>query len=118
MKMMSSTKATSMNGVTLMSAISTRSSPSSEPSLIATALLRGAVRGPGLHPVAVEIARQVAEDLGRGVGEQRPISGGGSRKAVEDHHGGYGRHEADGGREQRLGDAGRHDREIAGCGPG
>ena len=62
----------------------------------------------------VEIARNMAHDLGRGIGEQRLVAGNGAREDIVDHHGRDGGDEASRGREQGLRDARRHDGEIAG----
>ncbi len=56
--------------------------------------------------IAVEIAREMAHRLGRGVRERRLVIGDGAGKHVVDDDRRNGRHEADGSGEQRLGDAG------------
>src|SRR5262249_26062862 len=116
MKMISSTSITSMNGVTLISWTSSRSSlPWSRRTLIAPRPLFGRRpdRRPGDH-AAVEIAADQAEHLGGGVAELRPVAGDRAGEHIVDHHRRNRGREAEGGREQRLGDARRHHREIGG----
>src|SRR3954468_20166949 len=108
MKMMRRTSITSMNGVTLISWVSSRL-PSS--SAVPIALLRGF----GERQMApIEVAAGEPHHLGAGVGEERPISADGAREHVVDDHRRNGSREAEGGCQQRLGDAGRHHGEIGG----
>ncbi len=75
------------------------------------AIYSAAWRGAGAQ-AAVEVARQQAQHLGRGVGEHLAVAGDAAREHVVDDHGGNGGDEAGGGGEQRLGDAGRHHGEV------
>src|SRR5581483_5825334 len=112
MKMMSSTSITSMKGVTLISCSSAL--PSSSPSRRAAS---GSLRRPGDArplPGTVEIARDQAQHLGRGVADECAVAGNGTRELVVDDDRRNGGDEADGGRQQRLGDAGRDDGEVGG----
>src|SRR5690606_38223962 len=87
MKMISSTSMTSMNGVTLISCVSSSSSPIVWRTLPAmTALLRGR-SGPGGHHAIVEVAADQPLDACRGVGENLPVAGDGAGKDVVDDHG-------------------------------
>src|SRR3954451_5476308 len=99
MKMISSTSITSMNGVTLISWASARSSslprariPNRTPM---TALLRGPC-GAGRSPAAVETALKTSlaadqqQQLCRGVAEQRAIRRVNMRQIIVDHDRRYG----------------------------
>ena len=118
MKMISSTRITSMNGVTLISWTSSSSSPPwSRRTLMAG--YSAADRAPAvgralLEGAAIEIAADDAQDLGGGVGVQRAIAGDPAREHVVHHHRRDRRDQAERGRQQRLGDAGRDHREIGG----
>src|ERR1700741_1298053 len=83
MKMISSTSITSMKGVTLISWLSARSS-SAWRSRRAMALLRHPREG-NLALLAVEVARDQAQHLGRGVGDQRLVAGDGAGEVIVDH---------------------------------
>ena len=67
-----------------------------------------------LESAAIEIAADDAQDFGGGIGMQRAIAGDPAREHVVHHHRRDRRHQAERGRQQRLGDAGRHHREIGG----
>ena len=113
MKMMSSTSMTSMNGVTL---ISCSSEPSSSSPLSRRAAMAhsAALAQPDAALAAVEIARDEAQHLGRGVAHQRPIAGDRACELIVDDDRGDGGEQADGGGQQRLGDAGRDHGEVGG----
>src|SRR5215469_5967426 len=97
MKMIRSTRMTSMNGVTLISCWTSRSSPlEPEPSRNAMALLRSPRQRRGRHPVAADHAGKV----------------------VVDHDGRDRRDQAERSGEQGFGNAGRHHGEIGGMGFG
>src|SRR5271168_1899473 len=113
MKMISSTRMTSMNGVTLISWISpSASSPWSRRMLMAS-LRRRDRRRITLRPLH-EVAADHGHDLDAGVGIERAILRDRTREHVVDHHRRDRGGEPEGGGEQRLGDARRHHREIGG----
>src|SRR6202043_1460560 len=90
MKMISSTRMTSMNGVTLISCTSARStSPWSRRTLIRSLRRRQggfpSARRAGLAGVAIEIAAYQAEHLGGTVGVERPVGADRSGEHVVDH---------------------------------
>ena len=113
MKMISSTSITSMNGVTLISCalgeivVSVRAETHGHRRYSAGA--RHAACAP-----RVEVAADESQHRGRGVGDQRPVAGGRAREHVVDDDRRDRRDQAERGREQRLGDAGRDHREIGG----
>src|SRR4051812_14100079 len=115
MKMINSTSITSINGVTLISWVSAKS-PSSSNSLPATetaiALLRRCA--PTADMGAVEIARQQPRRHARGAIDELKIALRHPREVIVDDHRRNRRDQADRGCEQRLGDAGRDDRQIGG----
>src|SRR5262245_21864532 len=108
MKMMSRTRITSMNGVTLISCTSSRVSVSC--SLAATCL--------GPHRVRalrqIHITTDELRYRGGRVADQRPVAGGRARQHVVDDHRGNSREKPHAGGEKRFGNAGRHYREIGG----
>src|SRR5580698_9703772 len=113
MKMISSTRMTSMNGVTLISWIS--------PSVLSPwsrRMLTGLLRGRNGSRIALRTLHQIAahhgQDLDAGVGIERAILRDRARKHVVDHHRRDRGGEPEGGGEQRLGDARRDHREIGG----
>src|SRR3954463_10380600 len=127
MKMISSTSITSMNGVTLISWASARSSslprariPNRAPM---TALLRGAC-GAGRATAAIETALKTSlaadqqQQLRRGVAEQRAIRRDRTRQIIVDHARGDGRDQAERGRQQRLGNSRRDHGQVGGVGLG
>src|SRR3954452_5867860 len=127
MKMISSTSITSMNGVTLISWASARSSslprariPNRAPM---TALLRGAC-GAGRATAAIETALKTSlaadqqQQLRRGVAEQRAIRRDRTRQIIIDHDRRDGRDQPERGRQQRLGNSRRDHREVGGVGLG
>src|SRR5215475_9471553 len=114
MKMMSSTRMTSMKGVTLISCWISRSSPPArEPRRIAMPLLRRARQRRRTNPLAPADDQQ---QLRRRVAQQRAIARYDAGKMVVDHDRRDRGDEAERGREQRFGNAGRHHREIGGVG--
>ena len=114
MKMISSTRMTSMNGVTLISCWTSRSSPPErEPRRIAMAFTPPRAPAERRGPVS---AADHQEQLRRGVAEQRAVAADDADQMVVDHDRGDRGDEADRGGEQRLGDAGRDHREIGGVG--
>src|SRR5262245_26077071 len=118
MKMISSTSITSMNGVTLISWVSAKS-PSSSNSLpaieTAIALLRRRTRHRAAADMgAVEIARQQPRRHARGAVDELKVTLRHPREVIVDDDRGDGGDKADGGGEQRLGDAGRHHSQIGG----
>src|ERR1051326_1310581 len=103
MKMMSRTSVMSTSGVTLTLTIIGPGSSSPLPKLLARATVLTLGPGGGRGP-----AGDRREDpMGQGV-DLRHCLADPSLEDVESHHGGDGHQEADGGRHQRLGDAG-HD---------
>src|SRR5690606_19275322 len=115
MKMIRRTRITSMNGVTLISWASPYSSSSSKPPSAIDApigLLRRA-RGEGTVG-AVQIARQQPAGRSRGAPDQFGVAPRHAREVVVDDDRRNGGDKAERGREQRLGDAGRHHREVGG----
>src|SRR3954464_1831460 len=116
MKMISSTRITSMNGVTLISWVSAKSSPSC-PRRIATGLLR---RGPRnvRRGDALAIAADQAHHQRRAVREQRAIAADRAREHVVDHDRRNRGEQTERGREQRLSDPRRNDGKIGGVGIG
>ena len=62
----------------------------------------------------VEIAADQPQHLGGGIADQRAIAGDRAREHVVDHHGRDGGGKPESGRQQRLGDARRHHREVGG----
>src|SRR5260370_13002500 len=111
MKMINSTSITSMNGVTLISWVSTRSSSSRaiRMDMRYSKLFRSVRQRQAL---AIEIAAHVSDHLRGSVREQRAIAGDRAREHVLDDDRGHRRDEPQCGREQRLADAWRHHREI------
>ena len=67
-----------------------------------------------LQAAAIEVAADQLLDAGGGIAEQRTIGRDQAREVVVDDDRGNGGDEADGGRQQRLGDAGRDHREVGG----
>src|SRR5262249_40305478 len=122
MKMISSTSITSINGVTLISCISSSvSSPWSRRTLMTTLSStldggqgRRSPRGRNRHDGALEIAADEPQDLRRGVAEPGAIARDRPREYVVDHHGRNGGRKPESGRQQRLGDARRDHREVRG----
>ena len=118
MKMISSTRITSMNGVTLISWISLKaSSPWSRRTLMVIYSAAVAVRrrSAGRSKAPRSRSRLIeAQDFGRGIGMQRAIAGDPAREHIVHHHRRDRRHQPERGRQQRLGDAGRHHRQIGG----
>ena len=107
-----------MNGVTLISCISLEAVvavvETHAHGVYSAAVRTAAIRRTLVESATIEIAADDAQNLGRGIGMQRAIAGDPARKHVVHHHGGDGRHQAERGCQQRLGDAGRHHREIGG----
>src|SRR5262245_7870269 len=92
MKMIKSTSITSMNGVTLMSCDSGKSSSSASisPSDAAIVLLRGAqqrARRSLVERPVVEIARQQPPDRSRRAADQIEVAARAAIEEVVDHHG-------------------------------
>src|SRR5450759_622766 len=109
-KMMSSTRMTSMNGVTLISCwISRSSSPEREPRRIAIVSLRSARQRSDAAPVA---AAYQQKELRRGVAQQSAVTVDHARKMVVDHDCRNGRDQPERSGQQGLCDAGRDHREI------
>src|SRR5262249_17677377 len=109
MKMISSTSITSMNGVTLISWVSPRSS-SPWSRRTAMALLR---RDAAQRMVAtVEVAAPQPQDFGGCGGQAGPVAGDHARERVVDHDRRDRCDQAQCGGQQRLGDAGGDDREV------
>src|SRR5262249_1297583 len=116
MKMISSTRMTSMKGVTLISCWTSRSLPLERcPSRTAIALLRGALQRACLDALT---AADHQEEVGRGVIQNGAIAADDADKVIVDHDGGDRGDEPHRGREQCLGNAGRHHRKIRGVGFG
>src|SRR4051794_10445960 len=123
MKMISSTSITSMNGVTLISWASTRSSPlprARNPSRgLMIALLRGA-RGAWRLPAALEtvlktsLAADQQQHLRRGIAEQRAIRRDRTRQIIVDHNRRDGRDQPERGCQQRFGNSRRDHGEVGG----
>src|ERR1019366_1775625 len=118
MKMISSTSITSMNGVTLISCASTRSSsaararpPNLAPSLEPMILLRSARDA---RRAAAALAADQQQHLRRGVTEQRAIGRDRTRQMIVDHDCRDCRDQAQRGRQQGFGNAGRDHGEICG----
>src|ERR1041384_7776358 len=117
MKMISSTRMTSMNGVTLISCVSPKSSSSLTsvkvtPMARFLPLLRSPAHQARVH--AVGIARQLpARHAGRAADELQ-ITPGYAREVIVDHDRRDGGKKADRGRQQGFGDAGRDHGEIGG----
>ena len=115
MKMISSTSMTSMNGVTLISWISARSSSPCRAVTPWVTPPRARCATAGRHDAAALRSRsrltQPQHFRGR-IAQQRAIAGDPARKHIVDHDGRDGRDQAERGREQRLGDAGRDDGEV------
>src|SRR5581483_10946897 len=113
MKMISSTRMTSMKGVTLISCWISRSSPPERvPRRTAMALLRGPQPG---HAMA---AADHQKQLGRGIAEQRLVAADHPRQMIVDHDRRDRGDQTDCGGEQRLGNAGRDHCKIGGVGFG
>src|SRR5690606_8974151 len=115
MKMISSTSITSMNGVTLISWFSTRSSFwELELRLPAIVLLRslGQLFPHGAGMTVVEIAADQPLDSRSGITEQQPVSGDRTSEDVIDHHRGNSGNQSDGRRKQSLGNTGCDDRKV------
>src|SRR5262249_44472834 len=111
MKMINSTSITSMNGVTLISWVSTRSSSSRAMRMdIGSSALF--CRARQRHALPIEIAAHVPHHLRRRVRQKCAIAGDRAREHIVDDDGGDSGDEAERGREQRLGDAWRDHREI------
>ena len=68
--------------------------------------------------LVVEVAADQQQDFCRGVGHLRLVAGDGAGEDVVDHHGWNRCHQAQRGRQQGFGDAGRHDGEVGGLGFG
>src|ERR1700686_1277609 len=116
MKMMSSTRITSMNGVTLISCRTSRSSsPEREPRRIAIASLRSARQRNHAAPVSTADHQ---EKLRRGIAQQGAVATDQAREMVVDHDRRNGGDEPERGGEQGLRDAGRDHREVGGVGFG
>src|SRR5690554_3148482 len=109
MKTISSTRITSINGVTLISCVSARSS---SPWSRRTAM--GSVRRLGEPRTAalIEIAADDPHKFGRTVRHKRPVAADGARKGVVNHHGGNGGNKAEAGGEQCFCNARRDNREV------
>src|SRR6516165_12282244 len=122
MKMISSTSITSINGVTLISCISSSvSSPWSRQTLMTThsstldgGQWRRPPRGRSRHDGALEIAADEPQDLRRGIAEPSAVARDRAREHVVDHHGWNGGRKPESSRQQRLGDARRNHREVGG----
>src|SRR5215831_14131135 len=122
MKMISSTSIMSINGVTLISCISSSvSSPWSRRTLMSThsstldgGQWRRPPRGRSKNDGALEIAADEPQDLRRGIAKPSAVARDRPREHVVDHHGRNGRREPESGRQQRLGDARRDHREVGG----
>src|SRR5579871_2286645 len=111
MKMISSTRMTSMKGVTLISCWISRSSPLDRvPRRTAMALLRRP------QPRRAMAAADHQQQLRRGIAEQRPVAGDHPRQMIVDHDRRNRGDEANRGGQQRLGNAGRDHRKIGGVG--
>src|SRR5215831_15320108 len=116
MKMMSSTKMTSMNGVTLISCWMSRSSPSDRfPRRTAMMLLR---RSCERRRSAMLSAADHQQELRRGVIQERAVATDDANKMVVDHDRGDRGDEPHGGCQQRFGNAGSNHGEIGGVGFG
>src|SRR5579864_981220 len=112
MKMISSTRITSMNGVTLISCWISRSSPPArEPRRMAMPLLRRSRQRRRAKPLS---PADDQEQLRRSVAEQGAIARDDAGEVVVDHDRRNGCDEPERGRQQRFGNAGRHHREISG----
>src|SRR6516162_11134856 len=122
MKMISSTSITSINGVTLISCISSSvSSPWSRRALMTThsstldsGQWRRPPRGRSRHDDALEVAADEPQDLRRGIANPGAIARDRPREHVVDHHGRNGGRKPECGRQQRFSDARRDDREVGG----
>src|SRR3954451_19969561 len=115
MKMISSTRMTSMNGVTLISCVSAKSASSSSSVFAiekAIALLRRARMGADMG--AIEIARQESQGRARRSADQFQVALGDTRKVIVDDHGRDCRGEAERGGKQRLGDTRSDNGKICG----
>src|SRR5262249_38316452 len=113
MKMMSSTRMTSMKGVTLISWVSPKSSSSSTSvKMTPIALLRRAPHR--ARRDAVEVARQLTAGEAGGAVDQLQIAFGDAREVVVDDDRRNGGEQPDRRRQQRFGDAGRDHREVGG----
>src|SRR5271170_3261731 len=113
MKMMSSTRMTSMNGVTLISWISPSETSPWTRRMLTRSLRRRHCRRITLRPLD-EIAAHERHDLDAGVGIERAILRNRAREHIVDHDRRDRCRETERGREQRLGDARRHHGEIGG----
>src|SRR5262245_46774845 len=116
MKMIKSTSITSMNGVTLISCVSAKS-PSSSNSLpaieTAIALLRRRA-GAAADMGAVEVARQQPRRRARGAVDQLKVALRHPREVIVDDDRRNSGDKADGGCQQRLGNAGGDNRKVRG----
>src|SRR5215470_1112536 len=117
MKMMSSTRMTSMNGVTLISCVSPKSSSSSTSVNVTPihysatcALLRGAPDRSRTH--TVEVARQLPTGRSGRTVDQLEIAFRDAREVIVEHDRWNCCEQTDCCCEQRLGDAGRDDRQV------
>src|SRR5262249_35474662 len=108
--MMSSTSITSMNGVTLISWSSEESS--SPPSNGATIALLRCGHQRRMAATSVQIPRNEAQPLCRGVSKERPIGADRAGELVVDDDGGNGGEQSNGGSKQRLGNTGGKDGKI------
>src|SRR5262249_48674384 len=116
MKMMSSTRITSMNGVTLISCWMSRSSPLERcPSRTPMAAPRCALQGAYMDALS---ATDHQEKLRRGVIQDGAIAADDADEVIVDHDCGDCCDEPHRGRKQRFGNAGRYNREIGGVGFG
>src|SRR5690348_5176062 len=116
MKIMRSTSITSMNGVTLISCSSrSASSPWSRRALTDLLRRRGgasSVGRPTFKDAAIEVATDEANDRGGGVAVKGTVASAPARIEVVHDNCRNRRYEAESGRQQSLGDAGRNDRQI------
>src|SRR6516165_11188727 len=122
MKMISSTSITSINGVTLISCISSSvSSPWSRQTLMTThsstldgGQWRRPPRGRSRHDGALEIAADEPQDLRRCIAKPAAVARDRPREHVVNHHGRNGGRKPESRRQQRLGDARRDHGEEGG----
>src|SRR5215475_3321525 len=122
MKMISSTSITSINGVTLISCISSSvSSPWSRRTLMTThssTLDGGKWRRPpsgrSRHDGAIEVTADEPQDLRRGIAKPGAVACDRPREHVVNHHGRNGGRKPESGRQQRLGDARGDHRKVGG----
>ena len=104
---------TSMNGVTLISCGSEQDRHRRR-CRAAPPLLTPPPSPAGGACCPIEVARDEAQHLRRGIADQRPVAGRRARELIVDDDRRDGGNKADGGGEQRLGDAGRDHGEVGG----